>query len=310
MIALHTQKDVGIDGQVLCARVPLVAQVGKVGQGASLLVLELLVDVAPLAGVLAGFGHIIVVFQARIAVQSRVDPGQMIAFAVVLDGQLPVAGDIELQRRARTTVMQRLIELLPAFDQVGVDLLERRCSAIDVDEDYIAPDMGADAEQAEFFGPDGLVAVLPGAAYVGCRPQFAVEAVTPAVVGAADDAADLARPVDQDHAAVTTGVLEDVDGPVARAHHQERHAQKTHRPGVADGGYILADADALHVGEEYGALLFKKKGRIDVVPVGQATGTGDRLHDAGKKAKLFHANLLLRKLQISYGASGGAGSMR
>jgi hypothetical protein len=71
------------------------------------------------------------------------DPGQVIAFAVVLDREFPVRGDLEREAAVRAAVVDRLVELRPAGDEIGVHLLEGGGVAREVHEDHVAPDMAA-----------------------------------------------------------------------------------------------------------------------------------------------------------------------
>ena len=124
-----------------------------------------------------------------------------------------------------------------------MNVIEFRRVSIDVDENHVTPDPRPEPEQAELFHVDVLMGVLAGAADMGGRAQFPVQSIAPAVIRAANGAADLARLVDQDHAAVAAGVLENADRPVPVADEQQGNAQKINRPGVAGLWDILAEAD-------------------------------------------------------------------
>jgi hypothetical protein len=47
-------------------------------------------------------------------------PGQVVAFAVVLDREFPVGGDLQREAAVGAAMVQRLVEFRPAGEEVGV----------------------------------------------------------------------------------------------------------------------------------------------------------------------------------------------
>ena len=68
-------------------------------------------------------------------------PGKMIAFAEILDRELPVRAAIELELAIIATVEKRHVEFGPARYQVGMDVNKLWCIAREVDEHHIHPDV-------------------------------------------------------------------------------------------------------------------------------------------------------------------------
>src|SRR5262249_4556899 len=178
---------------------------------------------------------------------------------------------------------QLLVELLPALENLGVDLLERRRAAVDVDEDDIPPDMAADPDQAQLRCVHIWMRVPPKAAAMRRRAELAVQAVGPAMVGAADGAADLGGRCNQDHAAMAAGILENADAAIPVAHEQKRHSEEVDRPGIAGFENVLAEPDAGPVREQDRPLLLGENAGIDVMFVGQAVGEAGFGHDGSER---------------------------
>ena len=210
-------------------------------------------------------------------------PGQVVAFAEILDRQFPVAGDIEFEARVGAAVVEGLtLELAPAGEDGGGVILELGGGAGDVDEDHVAPDVGADFDEAQGGAVDLVMGVVAGAADMGGGLQIAVQGVAPGVIGAANDAADLALLFDQDHAPVAAGVLENADLALAVADGEERDAKEGDGVGVAGFGDVLGETDAGPGVEEHG-LTFRLEGGVGgVVVVRQAARTVNRGQDGGE----------------------------
>ena len=94
---MHAEQDIGIERDVFGPRIPFLRQVGKIGKLLALLAFELPIDQRSLAGKLARFLDVIVVFQPRIGIEPRMHPGEVVALAIVLDRQLPVGLHVELE---------------------------------------------------------------------------------------------------------------------------------------------------------------------------------------------------------------------
>ena len=108
----------------------------------------------------------------------------------------------------------------------------------------------------------------------GC-PERAVETVAPAVVGAPYRAAHVPLRLDQCHAPVPTGVLEDPDLAVMVAHQKKGHSGQVNRLHVAGFGNIRCNSDARPVPVEQGLPLLLEDGIADIVSIGQSAGGFD-----------------------------------
>src|SRR5690606_18195196 len=126
--------------------------------------------------------------------------------------QLPVAADLDGEGRVGAAMTQaREVEVGPALGDRRDELLKRRRLAREIDKDSVGPDRRAHRLQAVLGPPKALALVGAGPADKGRRLQGAVEGVTPGVVGAADQAAGVARRRDQPHAAMAADIVEDAE---------------------------------------------------------------------------------------------------
>ena len=104
--------------------------------------------------------------------------------------------------------------------------------------------MGPDFSKPQILTYDIGMGILAGAADMRRGDQFALLAVAPAVIGAADHTCpDVFLFFNQDHSAVSAGVLEHIHGPVLVAHQQQRHAQKIDRRHIACIRNVLGKTD-------------------------------------------------------------------
>ena len=140
VVPLRRQQHVREKGDVLCSLVPEPGQSGKVGKVFASVPFNLPVDRCSLSGEMPGFLDVVVVLQARIAVEAGMNPRKVVAFAEILNRQLPVAGDIERKPRGRAAMMERLVVFAPTMNQFCRVVAEFRRIAGDIDENHVAPD--------------------------------------------------------------------------------------------------------------------------------------------------------------------------
>ena len=276
MVAVHTQKHVWVGRDILRRRVPLGRQSSEIPKGLAVGCGELTIDMRALSGIAIGSLDMIVILEPGIAVEAGMHPGQVIAFAVILDRQLPVTRHVEGKCAVRAAMIQRGVEFRPAGDQVGVMRVKRGGITAQVDPDNAHPDMAAHLQEAQLIPFDTDGGVLAGPAHMRRRHQPPLRAVTPAVVRAAQRPFDLARRVDQDHAPVPADVVEDADNTRLVAQQQKRHAQEIERLGITRRGHIRRDAEPRPFGGQYGVPFFFKNGGVRVVRVRQPVSGGDR----------------------------------
>ncbi len=76
-------------------------------------------------------------------------PRQMVAFAVVFYGELPVGVYGEGKLAIDTAVKNGFFDLCPTFEEIGVDFFKGGGVARDIDKDHIAPDVASDLDEAQ-----------------------------------------------------------------------------------------------------------------------------------------------------------------
>ena len=292
MIPVHPQQHIGEDGDVFGGRVPFVREICEIGENPAIFALQLAVNQCALACVFLFQFNVVVIFQAGIAVQAGMHPGQMIAFAVVLHCQLPVARDLKRETAVRTAVIERFVKLGPAGDEVGVGILKGGGGAGDVDEHHIHPDMAADLDQAQERAVDPLMRVLARAAHMGRADQAAIGGIAPAVIGAANGPFDFARCIHQNHAAMAAGVLEHPDLALFVPHHQKRHAQERQGHRIANLWHIRRHPKTRPLIKEHRLAFFFENACVNVMGVGQAMRVLDALADLGKIAGVLGHRIL------------------
>ena len=77
------------------------------------------------------------------------DPRQVVALAVILDSEFPIAVHLKLEPAVKAAVVQRLVELGPAGEQLGVCFLKGQGGARYIDPDDIHPDVAAHLYEAQ-----------------------------------------------------------------------------------------------------------------------------------------------------------------
>ena len=92
------------------------------------------------------------------------------------------------------------------------------------------------------------------------------------MVGAADGALDLAGFFNQDHAAMSAGILKDPDNPLAVADQQQRHTQKCDGLCIAGVRYVCCDRQRSPLRKQQGITFFDIGFAVNVVRVGQTIG--------------------------------------
>ena len=127
VIIVNAKQHIREKGDVFGASVPFRRQAFEMRETASVSADLRLVDKRSLSGKAAGVEDVVMVLQPRIAVQVGMDEGKVIGFAVILDCELPVAVKREADRAVLAGMDQRLLEFLPAFDQLARRCLECRC---------------------------------------------------------------------------------------------------------------------------------------------------------------------------------------
>jgi hypothetical protein len=196
----------------------------------------------------------------------------MIALAVVLDREFPIATHRELEPTVRAAMIERFVELCPTRDQIGVHHFKRIGLPAKIDPDDIAPDMAAHLVQTKRASINALMGVLPGSAHMRRAHETPFGAVTPTVIGAANCAFDLARGVHKDHSAMSACVLKHANGAFGIANDQQGRAQKFDRLGIPRLRHIGGHSKARPAGKEHGALFFLMHRRVDVMRVRQTVG--------------------------------------
>ena len=179
-------------------------------------------------------------------------------------------------------MMQRPFEIRPAGDQLFERDLERRSLTVEIDPDHVAPEMGADLDQAQRIAVDAGMGVLARAADMGRADQSAVGGIAPRMVGAADHAFEAAGFF---HEAVTADVLEDAHGARAVADQQKRHAEKGDRHRIAVFRYVGADCQPGPLAGKQRAGFFLVDRVVRVMGVGEARGSVDLLAHRGERGE-------------------------
>ena len=98
MVIMHTKEHIREQRNIFSAFFPLVRQCGKARKMAAIICDLRLIDSCALTGKAAVIKNIIMVLEARIGVQCRMDEGQVICLAVILHRQLPVTVEREDDR--------------------------------------------------------------------------------------------------------------------------------------------------------------------------------------------------------------------
>ena len=90
-------------------------------------------------------------------------PRQMIAFAIIFDGELPVAVDLKLERRLFAAMIKRTpSEIVPTFCDRADEVLKRWGLAIQIDEYHVHPNGRPHFKQTEFGRVDVGMGVYAG----------------------------------------------------------------------------------------------------------------------------------------------------
>ena len=134
-------------------------------------------------------------------------PGQMIAFAIILDRQLVIGRKLQLKAAVCAAMVQRAVKFRPPRDEIGMNLSEFRCITRDIDEHDIPPDIAAHLIQAEIVFYDAWVGVVTRAADMRGGHQLTLGRIAPGVIGATDCSFDGFRFLQQLHAPVTANIL-------------------------------------------------------------------------------------------------------
>ena len=143
---------------------------------------------------------------------------------------------------------------------------------------------------------DALVAVDAGSADMRRAAQLSVQIVSPGVVGTGDRAAQLARLVDEDHAAVAAYILEHVDLAFGVTHHQQWCAEKIDRLDHARARNILAETYGCPVVAEKGVTLMGEHGVVDITGVRKPVCRFDGGHHV---AQVDHGGYLMPELCLA-----------
>ena len=118
VIAVHAHQHVGIDSDIFRRLIPFVAECREIREQSTAFTLQLAIDQRTLAGIFPLRFNVIVILKARIAVQPGMHPRQMIALAIILNSELPVAVHLQLKDAVSPAVIKGLVELSPAGDDI------------------------------------------------------------------------------------------------------------------------------------------------------------------------------------------------
>ena len=248
------------------------------------------VDQADLPGVTVGAGDQLVVLDPGIAVEPRMDGGQMIALEIVLHRQLPVAADLQFEGGILGAGVKALPgEIGPARRQRSQRLVQIRRRAGKIGEDDAEAHRGPHLGQTELVRPDRVVPPDADAAHMGRRVQPPVQPVAPGVIGAADHRAGPAGMADQLQAPVAADVVEDAHPVVAAAHHQQGQVGNVDRHHRAALRHIALEADGDPAALPDGAALRRLEAGIHIGGIGQRRGEvegfGDPLQVSGESGR-------------------------
>ena len=224
---------------------PVLRQVGELGQARAVVAPARHVPVAALTGIEIAADDLVVILDTGIAVQAGVNPGQVIGIVVVLDDQLPVALKRQLPFGIGTGGIDLLMgKVLPAVAQ-GTDMVgEVRRLARQVHENQVEPDRRAHRLERELVAVERRATV--GIGFVDQRrgTELAGQVVSPGVVGTAHHLADIAGLGHQLQPAMAADVVKDLDAAFLVAQQQQRNTQQAVGPRVAGLRDVLAGADA------------------------------------------------------------------
>ena len=97
VVLVNPHQNIGIDRQIFGIAVPARRQAVELGELASVSVKLRIVDTGELAGPRAVSQNVLMVLEPAVAVEAGVNEGKVIAFAVILDRQLPVGVNLEFE---------------------------------------------------------------------------------------------------------------------------------------------------------------------------------------------------------------------
>ena len=210
---------------------------------------------------------------ARIAVQPGMDPGQVIAFEVILDRVFPVGGKLIASPAAMA--QQAEIIGLPAIGQRLQPARQRRGIARQIDEQQSSPAFQAHGAQSQLASLDAFALMDILAADMGRADQPAVEIVGPGMIGAGDGGAAAEGFARQQRIAMAADIVEGLDIAGAVAQQDQRAAGDLHRPAIAGPRQLIGPSGINPAGRKQQVLFLLQELRTGIGDGGQAHGLGD-----------------------------------
>ncbi len=87
---------------------------------------------------------------------------------------------------------------------------------------------------------DGFMGIGIGSSHHWGRTELSFQVVAPAMIGASNNATDVGRLINQNHASVTASILKDIDITARVSNQNNRHTYKVHWLDIAWIRYIFA----------------------------------------------------------------------
>src|SRR6202795_4552382 len=223
-------------------------------------------DRAPLTDILGirldGVGVVV-----DFTIERRVDTRQVVSLEIVVDVGLPVA--VHFAGAALGELHTVEGELLRLGGQFAQRLAQRAGLGIEIHEDEVEPFFDANRDEAEVFGIKIFDAIE-----FGGDEQSAVEAVSPAVVGAAEEFAVSAAGGGV-AGAMAADIIKAAENAVVAASDEERLSDEVEGKVVAGARDLVHVADDLPGGGEEPGLFVLKSCWVEIKGCGQSGSAGD-----------------------------------